>query len=145
MENVRIIHNKSHGRGHILCLIFKRRYTLARSARYIPKILSREIYTYIANNTSLSKAQVKECFMAYGDMMLGLIESNYTPEDLTVLLPKIGTFYFHKRQGRKNGSTYKFYGKEVVANNEMSYYRLKFKTCHQLNARIKEKTKHYEE
>ena len=46
---------------------------------------------------------------------------------------------------RKNGSTYKFYGKEVVAKDEKSYYRLKFKTCHQLNALIKEKTKHYEE
>ena len=116
-----------------------------RSTRYIPRILSRDIYDYISNNTSLEPKQVRECFKAYGDMMVGLIESNYTPEDLTVLLPKLGTFYFHKHKGRKNGSTYKFYGKEVVANNEKSYYRLKFKTCHQINALIREKTEHYEE
>ena len=89
--------------------------------------------------------EVRECFKAYGDMMVELIDSDYTPEDLTILLPKIGTFYFCKHKGRKNGSTYKFYGKEVVANNEKSYYKLKFKTCHQLNTRVKEKTKHYEE
>ena len=85
---------------------------MPRTKRYIPKILSTEIYTYIANNTSLERKQVKECFEAYGDMIVGFIESNYTPEDLTVLLPKIGTFYFHKHKGRKNGSTYKFF-KEI--------------------------------
>ena len=118
---------------------------MSRNRRYIPRILSRDIYTYIANNTSLEKKQVRECFKAYGDMMVELIDSDYTPEDLTILLPKIGTFYFCKHKGRKNGSTYKFYGKEVIANNEKSYYKLKFKTCHQLNSRVKEKTKYYEE
>ena len=115
-----------------------------RSSRYIPRILCNDIYAYIANNTSLEKKQVKECFKAYGDMMVGLVESNHRPEDLTVILPKIGTFYFHKHKGRKNGSTYKFYGKEVVANNEKSYYRLKFKTCHQLNKLVRTKTEQYE-
>jgi len=118
---------------------------LARTKKYIPKILSREIYKYISNNTGLTTKQVKQCFEAYGDMIIGLVESNYTPDDLTVLLPKLGTFYFHKRKGRKDGSTYYFYGKEVTAKNEMSYYRLKFKTFHQVNAILKEKTKHHEE
>ena len=131
MENVRKIHNLCHSRGHILC--------------YIPKILSREIYKYISNNTGLTTTQVKQCFEAYGDMIIGLVESNYTPDDLTILLPKLGTFYFHKRTGRKDGSTYYFYGKKVTAKNEMSYYRLKFKTLHQINAILKEKTKHHEE
>ena len=116
-----------------------------RSTRYIPKILSREIYTYIANNTSLEKKQVKECFEAYGDMILGFVESNYTPEDLTILLPKLGTFYFHKHKGRKNGSTYFQWGKTHVANNEPSFYRIKFKAYNKVNAALKEKTKTYEE
>ena len=118
---------------------------MARTRRYEPKILAREIYKYISDKTDLTTKQVRQCFDTYGKMMIELIENNYTPEDLTIVLPKIGTFYFHKRKGRKDGSTYYFYGKKVTAKNEMSYYRLKFKTFHQINAILKEKTKHHEE
>ena len=110
-----------------------------------PRILSNEIYLYISNRTSLSKRQVAECFKEYRRMVDEIIDSNYTPDDLTILLPNMGEFYFHKKKGRKDGSTYYLYGKPMIAKNEMSYYRLRFKVRTRLNALLKEKTKHHEE
>lgn len=110
-----------------------------------PRILSKEIYTYIANHTSLSTRQVAECFREYRHMVDEIIDNNYTPhDDLTILLPNMGEFYFHKKTGRKDGSTYYLYGIPMIAKNEFSYYRLRFKVRTQLNALLKEKTKHHE-
>ena len=110
-----------------------------------PRILSDEIYAYISNHTNLTKRQVADCFREYRHMVDGIIESNYTPDNLTILLPNMGEFYFHKKKGRKDGSTYYYYGEPRIAQNEMSYYRLRFKVRTQLNALLKEKTKHHEE
>ena len=110
-----------------------------------PRILSQEIYTYISNNTNLTKEQVRDCFNAYRNMIMGIVDSNYAPNDLTIVLPKMGEFYFKKKIGRKDGSTYYLYGKKMIAKGELSYYKLRFKVRNQINSLLKEKTKYHEE
>ena len=110
-----------------------------------PRILSNEIYTYISNHTDLSKRQVADCFREYRNMIVGIIESNYTPKDLAILLPNMGEFYFREKKGRKDGSTYYLYGQPIIAQNELSYLKLMFKVRTQIRTLLKEKTKHHEE
>ena len=110
-----------------------------------PRILAKDLYSYIAANTSLTREQVQECFQSYSNMIMELVESKYSTNDLTITLPHLGNFYFQYFKGRKNGSTYFQWGKTHVANNEPSFYRIKFKAYNKVNAALKEKTKTYEE
>ena len=110
-----------------------------------PRVCAEELYRYISSNTSLTKPQVKECFRAYSELVLGLIESNHTTPDLTITLPHLGDFYLKFIQGRKNGSTYRFFNEMRVAHNEPSFYKLKFRPHNRVSAKIKDSTKEYEE
>lgn len=110
-----------------------------------PRVCSEELYRYIASHTSLTKPQVQECFKAYSELLLGIIESENIASDFTVALPHLGNFYLGYIKGRKNGSTYKFFKEMRVAHNEPSFYKLKFRPHNRVNATIKDHTKEYEE
>lgn len=66
-----------------------------------PRILSEDIYSYIAQNSNLTKVQVKECFDVYCNMLRQIAKSEHITEDLTIALPKVGNFYFKESKGRK--------------------------------------------
>lgn len=116
-----------------------------------PRILSSDIYSFIANNTSLTKDQVKECFGSYYDLINQILNSNNLKEDLTISFPRMGKFYFHIRKGRKKGSTYKFpieFSDEmetiVLEEDEPNYLQLKFEVSNILKKNFKERTKGYD-
>lgn len=109
-----------------------------------PRICAEELYRYISSNSSLSKPQVKECFRVYSELILGIIESEHIEPDFTFTLPHLGNFYLKHIQGRKNGSTYKFFNEMRVAHGEPSFYKLKFRPHNRVSATIKDKTKEYE-
>lgn len=72
-----------------------------------PRLINKDVYRFIASNSSLNQKQVEECFNVYKDMIYQLGTSQYIDEDITIPLPNIGYFYFTKRIGRKAGTTYK--------------------------------------
>lgn len=74
--------------------------------KYNPRLLTCDVYEYVASNSSLTKKQVKECFNTYRKMLGDFTSSEYLTNDLTISLPKIGYFYLKKKGGRKKGSTY---------------------------------------
>lgn len=115
-----------------------------------PRIKSEEIYRYICHNTSLKKWQVKECFNCYRDMLIGILGSKYTDNDITISLPNVGDFYFCKVNGRKKGTVYKMpknLKNEIVTlvAKGTSWYKLKFKVYPKINNILKEKTFETEE
>ena len=81
-----------------------------------PRIISDDIYRYIANNseTGLDLKQIAECFRLYKQLVTDLYMSPYAEEDMTIILPHLGNFYLRKWSGRKGGSTYKLFDKNVV-------------------------------
>lgn len=112
-----------------------------------PRIISDDIYRYIANNseTGLDLKQIAECFRLYKQLVTDLYMSPYAEEDMTIILPHLGNFYLRKWSGRKGGSTYKLFDKNVVLNkSEPSFLQIKFKVFKTLYENIKNKTKRYE-
>lgn len=114
-----------------------------------PRIVAKDVYRFISNNSSLSKEQVKECFDTYGKMMEELLDSDDRPNDLTIVVPKIGVFRFFKVKAKK-GSTYvvptckKNEYRRITADRP-SYVQLKFEVAKKLRDRLREKTENYEE
>ena len=119
-----------------------------------PQISSRDIYTYIANTTSLTKVQVKECFDAYHNMLFELSMSDFVDKGLKIPLPHIGNFQFFKKNGFKKGSTYTNIGynceraeKEerlVREKDTQPYYLIRLKLFPKFTKTIKEKTRFFE-
>lgn len=160
MENVRSYLNymKSHGKGlNTLpiylkgvgyCLVDERFKKFKRRKKDNPRILGDDIYRYIANNSELglNKYQVRECFQLYAKMLKELYESPYAEKDMTIILPRIGHFYLREWVGRKGGSTYRFFNRDVTLDkSEPSYFHVKFKFYKTLSESIRNKTKHYNE
>lgn len=97
-------------------------------------LLKGDIYKYIANNSSLTQEQVKECFTTYRNMLEGIFNSECFDSNIEIPIPFIGVFYFSIRHGRKKGSTYKMPNKftnevyEVTLDeDETDYPNLKFR------------------
>lgn len=119
-----------------------------------PQISLPDIYTYISNNTNLSKSQVKECFKAYKEMVFDIAMSDVVDKGLKIPLPYVGSFQFHKRKGLKKGSTYtnishyndrKECNEKVVRDRDTeAYYLLRLKLYPTFIKSIKEKTKFFE-
>lgn len=72
-----------------------------------PRLTTKDIITLVAQQSSLTKTQVDECFHTYADFYMSLLSSENTPNDFTMPLPYIGTFKMRKYKGMKKGSTYK--------------------------------------
>ena len=72
-----------------------------------PRLTTKDIITLVAQQSSLTKAQVEECFRTYAELYMSLLGSENTPNDFTMPLPYIGTFKMRKYEGMKKGSTYK--------------------------------------
>lgn len=112
-----------------------------------PRILSEDIYSYISQNSNLTKNQVKECFDTYCQMLRQLASSKHLETDLTIALPKVGNFYFKESKGRKKGSTYKRpikFTKEtetiILEEDEPSHLKMKFNVSYTLNDILKKNT-----
>ena len=73
-----------------------------------PRLTTEDIIELIAKKSTLTKSQVKECFVEFADLYKSLMGSDNTPEDFTMPLPYIGTFKLKKYKGMKKGSTYNF-------------------------------------
>ena len=80
---------------------------MARYYAKTPRVLSEDIYRFIARNTSLTISQVKEVFDCYEDLIKEVVKSKGRTNDLIIQLPKVGHFYFIKKKGRKKGSVVK--------------------------------------
>lgn len=112
-----------------------------------PRITSDDVYSYIANHSSLTREQVKECFCSYQEMMQTIIQSDNRSDDLTIAVPKLGVFYFHKKKGKK-GSTYvvpvNFTTEyERVTGDTPNYVQLKFTVARYLKNQMRKKTENY--
>ena len=111
-----------------------------------PRLDANTVINYLSTNSSLTKEQIRECFHAYSQMLVDLTESNYFKNDLTVVLPSIGQFYFNKKAGRKKGSTYcAFNGatnKQILVQekDKPDYYMLKFKAFNRIKKAIRANT-----
>lgn len=118
----------------------------------IPNLKAEDVYSYVATKTDLSFNQVKQCFIAYADMLEDIAINKYTDKDLTIPLPHVGNFYFVKHTGRKSGSTYSFFKepkvkgskKITLEKNEPSYYHLKLKVGKKIRDSVKKHTMFYE-
>lgn len=119
-----------------------------------PRILSKDIYSYIAHNSSLTVNQVRECFDTYYSMMIDLASSGYRMNDLTVCFPKLGSFYFIKIKGRKKGTVYHLplvnedsskSATITLEKDEPSFSKMRFRCSPTLLKKLKEVSKHYEE
>ena len=127
---------------------------VSKSNKGRPHVLSAEIYSYIAGNTSLTKPQVKECFEAYAKMLYELATSEFVDRGLRIPLPNIGTFQFFKRKGFKKGSTYTNVNYFIDANDNNkftvrekdteAYYNLRLKIFPMFAQEVKERTKFFE-
>lgn len=119
-----------------------------------PQVSIKDIYSYIANNTSLTTVQVKECFEAYRDMVYSIAMSDFVDVGLKIPFPSIGSFQFFKRKGLKKGSTYTnigYYNERQESNEKVvrdkdteAYYLLRLKLYPNFVKSIKEKTKFFE-
>lgn len=112
-----------------------------------PRIIGDDIYRYISNNSKLkvNREQARECFYLYSQIIKGLYMSPYVETDMTILLPYLGHFHLNKRNGRKSGSTYKMFNREITLDkSEPSFFQIRFKVYKTLYNKIKDKTKHYE-
>ena len=112
-----------------------------------PRIVSDDIYRYIANNSELGldNLQVAECFRLYHKLVKDLYLSPYADKEMTIVLPHLGVFYLNKRIGRKSGSTYKLFDHDVtLEKSEPSFLQIKFRIYRALYEGIKNKTKQYE-
>ena len=114
-----------------------------------PRLDANTVINYLSTNSSLTKDQVRECFHAYAQMLVDITESKYFNNDLTIVLPSIGQFYFGKRAGRKKGSTYcAFKGQDkqilVQEENKPDYFLLKFKTFNRIKQAIRKNTEFIE-
>ncbi len=114
-----------------------------------PRIVSDDLYRYITNNskTGLTLKQTAECFRLYKQIVTDLYMSPYAEDDMTIILPHLGYWHLHKREGRKSGSTYKLFDNDTIVTldkAEPSFFQIKFKVYKTLYEKVKEKTKHYE-
>lgn len=111
-----------------------------------PRPTLNEIAKYISNNTSLTTAQVKECFYAYASMVYDIFTDSHVDEDTEIIFPHLGKFGLRKYTGRKNGTKYKIpnlYGGEPIekiAIDEPSYFMIKFISSPKLREDIKKET-----
>ena len=115
-----------------------------------PRLDANTIINYLCTNSSLTKDQIRECFHVYSEMLVDLTESKYFNNDLTIVLPSIGQFYFGKKTGRKKGSTYcAFNGstKQILVQeeNKPDYYMLKFKPFNRVRKAIRNNTEFTED
>ena len=110
-----------------------------------PRLDANTIINYVCANSSLTREQVRECFHVYSEMLTDLTASNYFNNELTIVLPSMGQFYFGKQAGRKKGSTYcalRGLDRQMVVQEEdkPDYYMLKFKPFNRIKQAIRENT-----
>ena len=110
-----------------------------------PRLDANTVINYICTNSSLTTDQIRECFHAYSQMLVDITENKYFNNDLTIVLPSIGQFYFGKKVGRKKGSTYctfKGQNKQILVQeeNKPDYYLLKFKAYNRIKQAIRKNT-----
>jgi nucleoid DNA-binding protein len=112
------------------------------------RILCKDIYAFISRNTSLSEKQVQECFNAYYQMILAIIESEHKSQDMEITLPKIGVFYFTKKKGYKKGQKFKIpnltTGEEdviILEEDEPDYEQIRFRIHTKLKNKNKQETR----
>lgn len=124
-----------------------------RNEKNNPRILSDDVYAFIAKNTSLTKKEVKEVFSCYKDLLRELSKSKHKKSGFTVPLPNLGVFEFKEVDGRKKGSIIKMPDPKqnysemidfVIEEDRPNYQRLVFKVSVTLQNLIREVTSTYE-
>lgn len=115
-----------------------------------PKLLSDDIYKCIAQQSSLTQQQARECFLAYYNILVSLIDSEDRPENFVMMLPKMGNFAFKNIKGKKKGFKYSIpaepYSKSerkiiVLDEDEPDYERITFELSNALQERVKRVSK----
>lgn len=114
-----------------------------------PRIVAKDVYQYICNNSSLTREQVKECFDVYQSMIISILNSENLDSEMTVSIPKVGFFRMVKKEGRKNTKIVvpipSEKGKaEIKYGDTPSYLQLKVEVSNKLKVMLKENTKSYE-
>lgn len=116
-----------------------------------PRLLSTDIYTYIASNSTLTKDQVMECFIVYSQMIEELVTSKNKTKELEITLPHIGYFCFRNEKSRRHkGKEYYMpinftnEKKKVIVDKTATFERMKFKVFPKLQEKLKEATIEYE-
>lgn len=120
-----------------------------RTKKDNPRLFSGDVYRVIAQQTSLTQEQARECFNAYAQFVKTLAFSDNKPKYLEIPLPKLGSFIFKVKEGRKKGSTYmipiergsKILKKVVLEEDEPNYDRLTFKVRTTIQEEIKSNAK----
>lgn len=112
-----------------------------------PRLLTEDIYNIIEKRTTLTKSQVAECFEEYANIIKLICYSDNREPNMTIPLPKLGTFHFKERQGRKKGK-YKincdFKNKTrkeqeyIVEEDKPSYERINFEIYKVIQKKVRE-------
>lgn len=110
------------------------------------RLLTKDVYKYISDNSSLTAKQIKECFDTYRSMLETIVASEYIDKDITIAMPSLGLFYLKKHRGRKRGSMYRLPvvpgSKEmktiIVEEDEPDRYKVKFKISKGINVIFEE-------
>ena len=112
------------------------------------RILANDLYPCIARNTSLTVPQVRECFNAYYDIIMAVIESDYKDSNMQIALPKIGLFYFTRKKGYKKGAKFKIpnltNGEEdviILEEDEPDYEQIRFRIYNRIKNKNKQLTR----
>lgn len=75
--------------------------------KQVPRVLSQDVYRYIANNSNMNQAQVKQCFKLFRMLIEQVAEASHDDDEMEIHMPHIGYFTFLTHKGRKKGETYK--------------------------------------
>ena len=68
-----------------------------------PRLNNDQIYRLVADNSMLSREDVKKVFYTYSQIIYGLMGSNEIPEDLIISIPYVGEIYQANFKGKKEG------------------------------------------
>lgn len=124
-----------------------------RNKKNNPRILSSDVYAFIAKNTSLNIAQVKEVFSCYELLIREVAKNKNRTNGFTISLPNVGLFHFKDCKGKKKGDVikmpdpnddYKTIIDFVIEEDKPNFQKLQFKVGYALQNIVKEVTSIYE-
>lgn len=124
-----------------------------RNKKNNPRILSSDVYAFIAKNSSLNISQVKEVFSCYELLIREVAKNKDRTNGFTIPLPNVGLFHFKDFKGKKKGDIIKMPNPDddyktmidyVIEEDKPNFQKLQFKVGYVLQNIVKESTSTYE-
>lgn len=114
-------------------------------------LVNEDVYSFVAKQTSLTIAQVEQCFKAYATLIKTVGNSFDRPKGMKINLPFIGRFTFPHKYGLKKGQIRNIPSERgssilipiVLEEDEPEYDTIKFTFNRTVISDIKNKSKNF--